>query len=52
MEAENVPKDCSSALFTQIGKWFPPGVYLVLYSRSSCDKLGAETSVFESGALI
>ena len=50
--AENVPKDCSSALFTQIGEWFPPGVYLVLYSRSSCDKLGVETSVFLSGALI
>lgn len=33
-EVENIPKDCSSALFTQIGKQFPPGVCFVLYNRT------------------
>lgn len=50
-EVQNIPKDCSSALFIQIGKQFPSSVCFVLYNRPGCDKLGVDW-VFVSKALI
>lgn len=50
-EVANTPKDCLSALLTQIRKQFPPGVCFALYNRPGCDKLGGDW-ILISGALI